>query len=588
MKKLLIYLKDYRKEAIISPLFKLAEALLELMVPLIMASIIDRGITQRDTSYVLWMGLLLLGCGLVGLIASLIAQYNAAKAAVGFGKKLRQALFAHIQKFSYSQLDTFGTPMLINRITTDINQVQTGVNMTLRLLLRSPMVVLGATIMAFTVDHNVALIFLAMVPLLALVIWIIMSMTIPGHREIQGRLDRVLLRVRETLTGVRVIRAFAKEDSEIGGFQEEHRLLTDKQIKVGRFSALMNPLTYTILNGALIAMLWYGGLRVQEGALTQGGVVALVNYLSQILVELVKFANLVLTITKSLACADRIQQVLDQEAGEGTTKEEPGQVIGINAPAEPELGIVHSEAIRFDHVSMHYLGVEVDALTDISFQVKIGQTVGIIGGTGSGKSTLVNLIPRFYDTTKGRIQVLGKDVKEQSLRVLRNQFGVVPQHATLFRGTIRENLLWGNGNATNEDLWDALSIAQASDFVQSKPKGLDEMIEQNGRNISGGQRQRLTIARALVRKPAILILDDSSSALDYSTDAALRQALRDLSGKVTVIVTSQRASTVRFSDLILVLEDGALAGSGTHEQLLQKCQVYREIYRSQLGGGGRA
>ncbi len=580
MKTLLLYLKDYRKEAVISPLFKMLEALLELLVPLIMASIIDRGIGQRDSGYVLWMGLLLIGCGAAGLAVSLIAQYNAAKAAVGFGKKLRQALFAHIQKFSYSQLDTLGTPMLVNRMTTDINQVQTGVNMTLRLLLRSPFVVFGAAAMAFTVDARAALVFVAMVPLLALVIWLLMRVTIPGHREVQGRLDRVLLRVRETLTGVRVIRAFTKEEREVQGFVQEHGSLTRQQSQVARLSALMNPLTYVIVNGALIALLWSGGLRVQGGLLTQGAVVALVNYLSQILVELMKLANLILTITKSLACANRIEQVLKEEPGEdrgGERREEgrPGNLQGQHSAA----------SVSFEDVSMGYQGAGEAALSHISFQVPAGGTVGIIGGTGSGKTTLVNLIPRFYDITQGRVLVDGVDVRQLPLEALRRRIGLVPQHATLFRGTIRDNLRWGNENATDEELWEALRLAQATEVVQGKPNGLEEMIEQNGRNLSGGQRQRLTIARALVRKPDLLILDDSSSALDFATDAALRKALRELSGKVTVLVTSQRASTVRFSDLILVLEDGALVGSGTHRELLASCRVYQEIYQSQHQGG---
>lgn len=581
MKTLLVYLKDYRKEAIISPLFKLLEALLELLVPLIMASIIDRGIGERNSSYVLWMGLLLIACGMVGLVVSLIAQYHAAKAAVGFGKKLRQAFFAHIQRFSYSQLDTLGTPMLINRITTDINQVQTGVNMTLRLLLRSPFVVVGAAVMAFTVDSRVAMVFLVMIPLLALVVWLLMSITIPGHREVQGRLDRVLLRVRETLTGVRVIRAFTKEETEVLGFEREHGLLTAKQSQVGRISALMNPLTYVIVNVALIALLWSGGLQVQGGLLTQGAVVALVNYLSQILVELIKFANLLLTLTKSLACASRIEQVLTQKAQEDHAG---GTGAGETQGQEPEAE-VRAKSVCFDHVSMRYQGAGEEALSDISFQAEAGQTVGIIGGTGSGKSTLVNLIPRFYEATQGRVLVGGVDVRQQPLDILRKDIGVVPQHATLFRGTIRENLLWGNESATQEDLWEALRLAQAAEVVQGKPGGLEEIIEQNGRNVSGGQRQRLTIARALVRKPSILILDDSSSALDFATDAALRKALRGLAGKMTVFITSQRASTVRFSDVILVLEDGALVGSGTHEELLASCRVYQEIYHSQHQGG---
>ncbi len=581
MKKLMVYLKEYRKEAIISPLFKLLEAVLELLVPLVMAAMIDRGIAQRDVPYVLRMGFLLLTCGGVGLAVSLVAQYYAAKAAVGFSTKLRQALFVRIQQLSYTQLDGVGIPTLLTRITTDVNQVQTGVNMTLRLLLRSPFVVFGAMGMAFAVDGRVALIFVALIPLLGLVVWAIMAWTLPGYEQAQGRLDKVLLRTRETLTGVRVIRAFAKEEGEIADFVEEHDGLTQMQIRVSRISALLNPMTYVLVNVALLALMWSGGLRVDGGLLTQGGVVALVNYLSQILVELIKLANLILTITKGVASARRVSQVLEIQPDKMETRER-----GISlwdAVAFHQKGR-HHEAVTFEHVSMCYAGAGADALTDISFEVTPGQRVGVIGGTGSGKTTLVNLIPRFYDASQGVVWVGGQDVRDQDIAELRSHIAVVPQQATLFSGSIRENLLWGNENATEKELWLALEMAQAADVVRGKPQGLEEWVEHGGRNLSGGQRQRLTIARALVKKPDILILDDSASSLDFATEAALRQALQTLEGKVMVFVVSQRVSTVRSADLILVLEDGRLVGSGTHSALLSISQVYREIFASQHPG----
>ncbi len=575
MRKLLVYLKDYKKESILSPLFKLAEALLELLVPLVMAAMIDQGIGQRDMPYVVKMGLLLVALGAVGLASSITAQYFAAKAAVGFGGQLRRALFAHIQRFSYTQLDTLGTPLLINRMTTDVNQVQTGVNMTLRLLLRSPFIVFGALVMAFTVDVRIALIFAALIPLLAATVAAVMAYTLPRHREVQGRLDQVLLRTRENLTGVRVIRAFQMEAEETERFRQANESLRALQNRVSRISTLMNPLTYVLVNAALIVLLWTGAVRVEGGLLSQGAVVALVNYLSQILVELIKLANLILTITRALACAQRVEQVLALEPA----LEDPSAPV--NAPETPE------ETVCFSHVFARYVGAGEDALADIDFAAKRGQMIGVIGGTGSGKSTLVNLIPRFYDASVGEVRVNGVDVKAQDPLALRRKIGVVPQSAALFAGTVEENLRWGKADATDAELWEALEAAQAAEFVRDKSGGLQGRLEQNGRNVSGGQRQRLTIARALVRKPEILILDDSSSALDYATDAALRKALRQLSWQPTVFIVSQRTSSVRFADLILVLEDGRLAGKGTHEALLRECEIYRIINASQYPDEGQ-
>ncbi|NLO85496.1 MAG: ABC transporter ATP-binding protein [Clostridiales bacterium] len=569
MKTLFPFLKPYRKECIISPLFKLLEALLELFVPLIMAAIIDHGIAASDKGYVIRLGFALLGLGLLGFGASITAQYFAAKAAVGFGAHLKSALFAHIQRFSYTELDRIGSSTLINRLTSDLNQVQTGVNMTLRLLLRSPFIVFGAMIMAFTVDSKIALIFVGLIPLLAAVVIGIMRLTLPRHKEVQGQLDRVLLGTRETLTGVRVLRAFNKEEDEIKQFSEDNTRLADMQQRVGRLSALMNPLTFVLVNGALVVLLWNGAWQVELGILSQGAVVALVNYLSQILVELIKLANLIVTITKAIACANRIETVLLQEPSMAETPS--ARAVPVNA----------SESVCFDHVSTRYQNASDDSLTDVSFRALRGQTIGVIGGTGSGKSTLVNLIPRFYDASFGTVAVGGVDVKEQSTEALREQIAIVPQKAVLFKGTIRENLQWGKQGAADAELWEALETAQAADVVKGKSSGLDEFIEQNGRNLSGGQRQRLTIARALVKKPSILILDDSASALDYATDAALRKALREMQSPATVFIVSQRASSIRFADLILVLDDGELVGSGTHDQLLQSCDVYQDIYYSQ-------
>ncbi|MBE5794435.1 MAG: ABC transporter ATP-binding protein [Clostridiales bacterium] len=569
MRTLFPYLKPFRKECIISPLFKLLEALLELFVPLIMAAIIDKGILAGNTGYVLKMGLGLVGLGILGLSCSVTAQFFAAKAAVGFTAKVKEVLFGHIQQLSYTELDQIGTPTLINRMTTDMNQVQTGVNMTLRLLLRSPFVVLGATIMAFTVDAKTALIFLALLPLLTLVVVGIMALTLPRHKQVQSQLDKVLLRTRENLTGVRVIRAFNKQESEEAAYNEETGALFALQQGVGRLSSLMNPLTYVLVNGALIVLLWSGAWQVEGGILTQGAVVALVNYLSQILVELIKLANLIITITKALASAGRIETVLTQES----SMKDPAAPVA--APATCE------ECVRFDNVSTRYAGAGEESLTSISFTALRGQTIGVIGGTGSGKSTLVNLIPRFYDVSNGCVQVDGVDVREQSIEALRDKIAIVPQKAMLFKGTIRDNLRWGKQDATDEELWQALETAQGAEVVRGKAGQLDEMIEQNGRNLSGGQRQRLTIARALVKNPEILILDDSASALDYATDAALRKALREMETSATVFIVSQRASSIRFADQILVLDDGELAGIGTHDELLTNCPVYQEIYYSQ-------
>ncbi len=569
MRTLLPFLKPYRKECVVSPLFKLLEAVLELLVPLVMAAIIDHGILPKDTGYVLKMGLVLVALGLTGFGFSVTAQFFAARAAVGFAARLKAALFRHIQGLSYTELDTLGAPTLINRMTTDMNQVQTGVNMTLRLLLRSPFVVVGAMLMAFTVDAKTALIFAALIPLLALVVVGLMRLALPRHRQVQGQLDKVLLHTRENLTGVRVLRAFGKQESETAAFDADDQRLCDMQRRVGRLSALMNPLTYVLVNGALAALLWSGALQVQSGALTQGAVVALVNYLSQILVELIKFANLIVTITKAIACAGRI---------EGVLRVEPG----MHDPAAPKAAPPDAQdCVRFEDVSARYQNAGEASLNHISFQAGHGQTIGVIGGTGSGKTTLVNLIPRFYDATEGRVLVDGVDVKKQRMEDLRQKIAVVPQRAVLFAGTIRDNLRWGKRDATDDELWDALTKAQAAEVVRGKAGGLDEPLEQGGRHLSGGQRQRLTIARALVKKPEILILDDSASALDYATDAALRKSLRTLGERTTVFIVSQRASAIRHADLILVLDDGELVGSGTHEELMAGCPVYQEIYYSQ-------
>ena len=569
LKKLLVYLQDFKKECVLGPLFKLLEASFELIVPLIVAAIIDRGIPGNDIPYILrmvaWLGIL----ALVGLISAVTAQYFAARAAIGFSAKLRHALMAHIQSLSYTEIDTLTTSTLVTRMTSDVNQVQTGVNLTLRLLLRSPFVVFGAMVMAFTIDTGCALIFAGVIAVLCVIVFGIMLATIPMYRRVQGQLDSVTAATRENLTGVRVIRAFCKEKSETEAFNRRNQLLTRMQLAVGRVSAAMNPVTYVVINAAVILLLQAGAIRVNAGSLSQGQVVALYNYMSQILVELVKMANLIITLTKSMACAGRIATVLSVRSSQ-----RDGELI---PAADAPRG-----AVAFEDVSLRYHGAGDDTLQNVTFTAQPGQTIGVIGGTGSGKTSLVNLIPRFYDATEGRVLVDGIDVTKLRKEELRRRIAVVPQKAMLFKGTIRSNLLWGNESATEQDLADALGVAQALDVVVSKEKGLDEPVEQGGRNFSGGQRQRLTIARALVRKPEILILDDSASALDYATDANLRRAIRQMENPPTTFIVSQRAASIRFADLILVLDDGLVVGMGTHEELLASCAVYQEIYASQF------
>lgn len=596
MKKLLIYLRDYKKETVFAPLFKMLEATFELFVPLVMAAIIDRGIGQADTGYVLKMGGILVALGLIGLLCSITAQYFAAKAAVGFSTGLKHALFDHIQSLSFTEIDTLGTSTLITRMTSDVNQVQNGVNMVLRLFLRSPFIVFGAMIMAFTIDGKAALIFVVTIPLLAVVVFGIMALTMPMYKKVQAGLDAVLGSTRENLTGARVIRAFHKEEEEIDRFEEKNGVLTHLQLAVGRISALTNPVTYIIINAATILLLYTGAVRVDNGSITQGEVVALVNYMSQILVELIKLANLIITITKALACANRIEAIFEVESSMRWQEETAcadresgltaggGKASGTDARQGNQSGQKAQQdlAVEFDHVHLTYSGAGAESLSDIHIQVPKGQTVGIIGGTGSGKSSLVNMIPRFYDATAGTVRVDGRDVKSYGMEELRERIGIVLQKAVLFRGTIRDNLLWGNAYATDEELWEALRLAQAKEFVETKEGRLDAPVAQEGRNLSGGQRQRLTIARALVAKPEILILDDSASALDYATDAALRRALKELPGETTVFIVSQRASSIQHADQIIVLEDGEMAGIGTHEELLADCEVYQEIYYSQF------
>lgn len=570
MKKLLIYMKDYKKESVLGPLFKLLEASFELFIPLVVASMIDKGIPAGDKGYIWWMCLVMAALGLIGLVCAVTAQYFAARAAVGFATRLRHGLFAHIQSLSFSQMDREGTATLITRMTSDINQVQSGVNLVLRLFLRSPFIVFGAMVMAFTVDVKAALIFVVVIPVLSVIVFGIMLISIPLFKKVQGGLDRVLGITRENLTGVRVIRAFGEEEGEIQKFDRETDALKRMQMVAAQISALMNPLTYVVINGGLVALIYVGALRVEAGILSQGQVVALVNYMSQILVELVKLANLIITVTKAVACGNRIQSVFEIPAG----MESPE-----NGSAKE---ITQTGTVEFDHVCLRYHKGGEQALTDIHFKANPGDTIGVIGGTGSGKSSLVHLIPRFYDVEKGSVKVDGQDVREIPLEVLRGKIGIVMQKAVLFQGTIRENLLWGNENATDEELWEALRTAQAEEFVLQKEKGLDEKIEQEGRNLSGGQKQRLSIARALVKKPEILILDDSASALDYATDAALRKSIRSMPGKTTVFIVSQRASSLLHADQIIVLDDGEAAGMGTHDELLAGCEVYREIYYSQF------
>ena len=571
LRALLKYLRNYKKETVLAPLFKLLEASFELFVPLVMAAIIDHGIGQADGVYVLKMGGVLIALGLIGLVCSITAQYFAAKAATGFSTELRHELFEHIQKLSYTKMDTIGTSTLITRMTSDINQVQSGVNLVLRLFLRSPFIVFGAMVMAFTVDVKAALVFVAAIPLLSLVVFGIMLITMPLYRKVQSNLDAVLGITRENLTGVRVIRAFNKEADEKQRFEQQNQMLTDAQKFVGKISGLMNPVTYIIVNGALIVLIYTGALRVDAGIITQGQVVALVNYMSQILVELVKLANLIITVTKAFACGNRIQSVFEEETGMTEGSE------GWTDPGEADTPVV-----EFDHVNLRYAGAGEDSLTDISFRAMPGQTIGVIGGTGSGKSSVVNLIPRFYDATEGSVRIQGKDARDYRLEELRSHIGMVPQKAVLFQGTITQNLRWGKENATEAELEKAIEISQAKEFVDGKEDRLNYQIEQNGKNLSGGQRQRLTIARALVRDPEILILDDSASALDFATDAKLRKAIRQMDSHPVVFIVSQRASSIQYADQILVLDDGELAGIGTHAELMESCEIYREIYESQF------
>ena len=568
-----MYLKDYKKESILAPLFKLLEAFFELMVPLVMANIIDYGISNRNMGYIGKMGLVLLLLGVVGLASSITAQFFAAKAAVGVSTKLRQALFDHIEDLSFTDIDKAGTSTMITRMTSDVNQVQSGINMTLRLFLRSPIIVFGAMIMAFTIDVKCALIFVVAIPLLSVVVFGIILSTIPMYKKVQSRLDQVLGITRENLTGVRVIRAFHQEAKEEERFRENNEALSAMQIFVGKISACMNPVTYIIVNGAIIALIYTGAVQVNIGNLSQGEVVAIINYMNQILVELVKLANLIVTMTKALACAERVASVFDigaDAAYVGAQNQKLADKVDKSAPF-----------LDFKHVSLTYQGAGAPTLQDMNFTVNRGDTVGIIGGTGSGKTSLVNLIPGFYPATEGEILLEGRDIRTMSDEELRGRIGVVPQKAVLFKGTIRSNLQWGKPDATEEEMWKALELAQASEVVDGKPGKLDATVAQNGKNFSGGQRQRLTIARALVRNPEILILDDSASALDYATDAKLRAAIRTLEDKTTTFIVSQRASTIRHADKIIVLDDGEIAGMGTHDELLKDCTVYQEIYYSQ-------
>ena len=584
MKKLLCYLKGYEKETVLAPLFKMLEALLELFVPLVMAAVIDTGIAHRDSLYIVKMCLLLVALGAVGLACSVTAQFFAAKAATGFSTKLRHELFSHIQGLSYTEMDKIGTATLIARMTSDVNQVQNGVNMFLRLFLRSPFIVFGAMVMAFTVDVKAAFVFVVTIPLLSVVVFGIILWTLPLYRKVQGRLDRVLGLTRENLSGARVIRAFNKEEDEKRRYREENDALAGLQKFVGGISGLMNPLTCVIINGAVIALLYTGAFRVDSGVLTQGEVIALVNYMSQILVELVKMANLTVTLTKAAACGNRVQDVLETKSSMEFLPETGMQAQGCTGKALDGRAVVTDAetAVEFKHVSLTYAGAGSEALTDISFSVKRGETMGIIGGTGSGKTSIVNLIPRFYDATKGGVFVDRRNVKGYTKDALREKVGIVPQKAALFAGTIAENLRWGKKEASGEELWRALEISQAKEFVEKKEGGLNADVLQGGKNLSGGQRQRLTIARALVRRPEILILDDSASALDFATDAALRRALRTMDGAPAVFIVSQRTSSIRHADKILVLEDGHMAGLGTHEELLKTCPVYQEIHYSQF------
>lgn len=574
MKHLLGFLKNYKKESILAPLFKMLEALFELFVPLVMKKIIDVGIAEKNQPYIIKMCLIMVALGIIGLTCSLTAQYFAAKAAVGCSSKLRHALFAHIQGLTWSEVDELGTSTMITRMTSDINQVQSGVNMVLRLFMRSPFIVFGAMIMAFTIDVKAALIFVVTIPLLSVVVFGIMMITMPLFRRVQKGLDQVLAKTRENLTGVRVIRAFAKEPKEIEEFSESNLLLTKLQMRVGRISALTNPLTYIIVNLAIAALIWTGALQVDAGIISQGAVIALVNYMSQILVELVKLANLIVTITKALACAGRIEKVFDIQ---------PSMVYGTEKNYEEKAKNADTAyAVEFRGVGLTYRNAGAESLSNLNLKVKRGQTVGIIGGTGSGKSSVINLIPRYYDATEGEVLIDGVNVKDYPMETLRDKVGMVMQKAVLFQGTIRDNLKWGKKDATDEEMYAALDTAQAREFVETKDGKLDALITQGGKNLSGGQKQRLTITRALVRKPEILVLDDSASALDYATDAKLRHALREMGDALTVFIVSQRAASILHADQIVVLDDGKIAAVGKHEELLKNCSVYQEIYYSQF------
>ena len=581
MKKLLRFMKHYKKETVLAPLFKMLEASFELFVPLVMAAMVDVGIKNADIPYIIKMGLVLVALALIGLATAATAQYFSARAAVGFAAELKHALFEHIQMMNYAETDKTGTSTLITRLTSDVNQVQSGVNLVLRLFLRSPIVVFGAMIMAFTIDVKAALIFVVTIPALSVVVFGIMLVSIPLYKKVQAALDKVLGITRENLSGVRVIRAFSREEEEVEMFAGYNTALMDIQNFVGRISALMNPVTFIIVNVATIVLIYTGAVQVDEGILTQGEVIALVNYMSQILVELVKLANLIITVTKAVACGNRIQTVFEQPSGMKVYSEEDALAVAGSVQAKTDAKVV------FEHTNLCYPGAGADSLIDIHVEVKKGETIGVIGGTGSGKSSLVQMIPRFYDATAGRVLVDGKDVKTYQPEVLRDKVGIVPQKAVLFSGSIRENIRWGKEDASDEEIWKALTAAQAKDFVEDKEGGLDFVVAQGGKNLSGGQKQRLTIARALVMQPEILILDDSASALDYATDAALRKSIKELDSDMTVFIVSQRTASVLHADKIIVLEDGEIAGVGTHAELLETCPVYKEIHDSQAVKGGQ-
>ncbi len=592
MKNLMMFLKDYKRESVLAPLFKMLEASFELLIPLVVKRIVDIGIAESDRAYVFRMCLVMISLGIIGLVCSITAQFFSAKAAVGFATKLRHSLFSHIQKLTYSQMDHLGASTLITRMTSDVNQAQNGVNMVLRLFLRSPFIVIGAMVMAFTINVKAALIFVVVIPLLSFIVFGIMLLSIPLFKKVQAGLDQVLSITRGNLTGVRVLRAFHKEEEEISDFREKNDNLTAMQMFVGRISAIMNPVTYIIINGGLIALLWVGAIKVNTGILTQGAVLALVNYMSQILIELVKLANLIITVNKSLACANRIESILSLKPDMEFTPVISGKISGMT---EKDMSAKSSETqnldygtdvpmVEFSHVHLTYPGAGAESLTDIHFSAYAGQTVGIIGGTGSGKSSIINLIPRFYEATEGCVMVGGQPVKNYDKEVLRGKIGVVPQKAVLFKGTIKENLLMGKPDATDDEIRRALEISQAAEFVYQKPEGIHTPVSQGGKNLSGGQKQRLTIARALIKQPEILILDDSASALDYATDLKLRKAIAGMEQPPVVFIVSQRASSVLNADLILVLDEGEAVGMGTHEQLLDTCEIYQEIYHSQYQG----